>query len=85
MGKIQDCADKIYNTMVYSDSDNYITTESHLRGIMETMLIFLDYDDMIYIFRDIVIPMYTKRKHKNSERWLEFLNGQIEYLQEFTD
>lgn len=84
MGKIQDCAENILSVMIYSDSDEYNRSENILNfHVIDTMLIFLDYEDMIYIISERVIPEYIKRPHKNKDKWLEFLNKKVKEMKEF--
>lgn len=83
MSKYQDCAEQILSIMIYSDSDEYIRNETKLSQIFETMLIFLDYDDLIDIVKNRVIPKYNERNYKNKDKWILFLNNSIKYWYEY--
>lgn len=56
MSKIKDCADLIIEIMTYSSNDDTIRVESKLNSVIESMLIFLDYDDLIEILDNRVRP-----------------------------
>lgn len=64
---------------VFGSAENYLWLERIMESNFETMLIFLDYDDMIDIVSNRVIPMLKRRPFKNDTRWFEFLNNKIKY------
>lgn len=79
MSKIQDCADLIIKIMTYSSNDDTIRVESKLNSVIESMLIFLDYDDLIDILDNRVRPNLLPKK---LIIWSEYINNQITYFKE---
>lgn len=70
MGKIQECPDLISETMMYS-SEDVVTNEIKMNRIFETMLIFLDIDDLYEIGTKRVIPNLYEPTYE------EWKNGRI--------
>ena len=85
MSLYADCADHLYDNIFYSDKDNYNRTECNIEKIIETMLLFLDYSDMIEIVTERVIPKLEQRKFKNRELWFDFFNRKISFWKECAD
>lgn len=79
MSKIQDCADLIITTMTFCDKENKNRNFSVMNGIFESMLIFLDYDDLIDIVKNRVIPNFQPNVN---EYWFEYINGRLKYWDE---
>lgn len=63
MSKISECADIIWNTMTYNSSD-VIRAESKLDAIIETMLVFLDEEDLLDIIENRVVPRLLPKTNK---------------------
>lgn len=74
MSKIQDCADLIIEIMTYSPNDETIRVESKLNSVIESMLIFLDYDDLIEILDNRVRPHLLPTKLLI---WGDYINNKI--------
>ena len=79
MSKFQDCAEKIIEMMTYSSRDNQIQNEIAMDNVIETMLIFLDYDDVLDIIENGVIPRLLP---KVNERWFDYIKNKISFLRE---
>lgn len=79
MSKFNDCAVKIIEMMTYSSRDNQIQNEISMDNVIETMLIFLDYDDVIDIIENGVIPRLLP---KVNERWFDYIKNKISSLRE---
>lgn len=79
MSKIQDCAEKIIGMMTYSSRDNQIQNEISMDNVIETMLIFLDYDDVLDIIENGVIPRLLP---KVNERWSDYIKNKVNFLRE---
>ena len=77
MSKIQDCADLIIQIMTYSSNDDTIGVESKLNSVIESMLIFLDYDDLIDILDNHVRPNLLPTK---LIIWGGYINNKISDL-----
>lgn len=75
MSKYQDCADLIIEIMTYSSKDNQIANECKLNSVVESMLIFIDYDDLIDIFTKRVI---SRLLPKVNERWYDWYTNKLE-------
>ena len=76
MSKYQDCADLIIEIMTYSSKDNQIANECKLNSVVESMLIFIDYDDLIDIFTKRVI---SRLLPKVNERWYDWYTNKLEF------
>ena len=79
MSKIEDCADLIIESMTYSPNDDTIRVESKLNSVIESMLIFLDYNDLIEILDNRVRPRLLPTK---LIIWSDYINNKIIYLRE---
>ena len=79
MSKLVDSANIILQIMTYSDNDNFIKTESKLDSVIETLLIFLDYDDLIDILDNKVRPRLLPNK---LQIWNVYINQKIVYFTE---
>jgi hypothetical protein len=77
MSKIQDCSDLIIEIMTYSSNDDTIRVESKLNSVIESMLIFLDYDDLIEILDNRVRPRLLPTK---LIIWGDYINNKISDL-----
>ena len=77
MSKIEDCADLIIEIMTYSSNDDTIRVESKLNSVIESMLIFLDYDDLIEILDNRVRPNLLPTK---LIIWGDYINNKISDL-----
>ncbi len=77
MSKIEDCADLIIEIMTYSPNDETIRVESKLNSVIESMLIFLDYDDLIEILDNRVRPRLLPTK---LIIWSDYINNKISDL-----
>lgn len=78
MGKIQDCADKITIVMMNSSGD-IITKETNMDDTLDTMLIFLDVEDLYEIVTKKVIPTLHK---PTFEKWKNYLDRKLKYWNE---
>lgn len=85
MSLYADCAEHLYDNIFYSDKDNHNRAELNIEKIIETMLLFLDYSDMIEIVTERVIPKLEQRKFKNRELWFDFFNRKISFWKECAD
>lgn len=79
MSKLGDSADIILQIMTYSDNDNFIKTESKLDSVIEALLIFLDYDDLIDILDNKVRPRLRPNK---LQIWNGYIHQKIVYFTE---
>ena len=82
MSKYNDCANLIIEIMTYSSADNQITNESKLDAVVESMLIFLDYEDLIEIITTRVVPRLLP---KINQRWYDWYNNKIVFWGECID
>jgi hypothetical protein len=74
MSKIKDCASLIVEIMTYSNKDEQIKNECKLNNVLEAMLIFLDYEDMIDILDKRVTPSLLPQTYK---RWHSYIKETI--------
>ena len=79
MSKLGESANLIWEIMTYSDNDNFIKTESKLDSVIEALLIFLDYDDLIDILDNKVRPRLRPNKLKI---WNGYIHQKIVYFTE---
>lgn len=63
MSKLNECSDIIWETMTYNSSD-VILAESKLDAIIETMLVFLDEEDLLDIIENRVVPRLLPKTNK---------------------
>lgn len=71
MSKIQECADLIIEIMTYSSKDEQIRNECKLNSVIESMLIFLDVDDLRDILSERVVPHLLPKVY---QRWYDYIN-----------
>ena len=76
MSVLQDCAEKIIEMMTYCDKSNMIMNEARLNDVFESMLIFLDYDDMIDIMERRVIPRLLP---KINSLWYDYYTSTLKF------
>ena len=79
MSKLGESANLIFEIMTYSDNDNFIKTESKLDSVIEALLIFLDYDDLIDILDNKVRPRLRPNK---LQIWNGYIHQKINYFRE---
>lgn len=78
MSKITQCADLIHEICYYSNKNEIIKTESKLNSVIESMLIFLDEEDLIHIL-NIVFDRLATRKYTHFN---EYIERKIKFLRE---
>lgn len=79
MSQFGDCTDKIYNIIADSSYDYRFHTEKMLEEVFDTMLIFIDYYDMIEIVKIRVLPKVWELTHTpNDMYWIHYLENKIE-------
>ena len=79
MSQFGDCAEKIYNIIADSSYDYRFHTENTLEEVFDTMLIFIDYYDMIEIVKKRVLPKVWELAHTpNDMFWVHYLENKIE-------
>jgi hypothetical protein len=81
MSKITQCADLIHGICYYSDKNEVIRTESKFNSVIESMLIFLDEEDLIHIL-NIVFDRLATRKYTHFN---EYIERKIKFLRECID
>lgn len=79
MSKLVESANLIWEIMTYSDKDDIIKSESKLDSVIEALLIFLDYDDLIDILDNKVRPRLRPNK---MQIWNGYINQKIVYFTE---
>lgn len=79
MSKLVESANLIWEIMTYSDKDDIIKSESKLNSVIEALLIFLDYDDLIEILDNKVRP---RLRPNRLAIWNGYINQQIVYFTE---
>ena len=80
MSKIKDCANLIASIMTYSDKNEQIKNESKLDSVLEAMLIFLDYEDIVEIINEKVVPCLLPKVY---ERWHDYIENKLEDYNDF--
>ena len=84
MSQFGDCAEKIYNIIANSSYDYRFHTENTLEDIFDTMLIFIDYYDMVGIVKERVYPKVCKLVHSpNDTHWVTYLERKIKEWESF--
>ena len=84
MSQFGDCAEKIYNIIANSSYDYRFHTENTLEEIFDTMLIFIDYYDMVGIVKERVYPKVCKLVHSpNDTHWVTYLERKIKEWESF--
>ena len=78
MSKLTQCADLIHEICYYSDKNEIIRTENKLNSVIESILIFLDAEDLIHII-NVVLQRLAERKNT---RFNEYFEMKITYLRE---
>ena len=76
MSKLVESANLIWEIMTYSDKDDIIKSESKLNSVIEALLIFLDYDDLIDILDSKVRP---RLRPNRLAIWNGYINQKINY------
>lgn len=79
MSKLVDSATLIWEIMTYSDKDDIIKSESKLNSVIEALLIFLDYDDLIDILDNKVRPRLLPSR---LVIWNDYIKQKINYFRE---
>ena len=79
MSKLVESANLIWEIMTYSDKDDIIKSESKLNSVIEALLIFLDYDDLIDILDNKVRPRLRPNK---LQIWNGYIKQKINYFTE---
>lgn len=82
MSKIQECADLIIGIMTYSSKDEQIRNESKLNSVIESMLIFLDVDDLCDILNERVVPHLLPTIY---QRWHDYIMIKLRYWKECSE
>ena len=84
MSQFGDCTDKIYNIIANSSYDYRFHTENTLEEVFDTMLIFIDYYDMVEIVKKRVYPKVCKLVHSpNDTHWVTYLERKIKEWESF--
>lgn len=84
MSQFGDCAEKIYNIIANSSYDYRFHTENTLEEVFDTMLIFIDYYDMVEIVKKRVYPKVCKLVHSpNDTHWVTYLERKIKEWESF--
>ena len=84
MSQFGDCAEKIYNIIANSSYDYRFHTENTLEEVFDTMLIFIDYYDMVEIVKKRVLPKVCKLVHSpNDTHWVTYLERKIKEWESF--
>ena len=80
MSQFGDCAEEIYNIIANSSYDYRFHTESILEEVFDTMLIFINYEDMIEIVKKRVLPkVVCKLVHTEYDMfWVNYLENKIQ-------
>jgi hypothetical protein len=79
MSKLVESANLICEIMTYSDKNDIIKSESKLNSVIEALLIFLDYDDLIDILDNKVRTMLLPSR---LVIWYDYINQKINYFRE---
>jgi hypothetical protein len=79
MSKLGESANLIFEIMTYSDKDDIMKSESKLNSVIEALLIFLDYDDLIDILDNKVRP---RLRPNRLAIWNGYINQKINYFRE---
>ena len=81
MSKLQDCAEIIKGIMMYN-SDDVRLAENKLNTTLETMLVFLDHQDLIDIVRGRVLPYL---RPKQAALFYDYITQNLAYWKECCD
>jgi hypothetical protein len=79
MSKLGESANLICEIMTYGDKNDIIKSESKLNSVIEALLIFLDYDDLIDILDNKVRTMLLPSR---LVIWHDYINQKINYFRE---
>ena len=80
MSKIKDCVDLIASIMTYSDKNEQIKNEAKLNSVLEAMLIFLDYEDIVEIINERVVPCLRPQVYA---RWYDYIENKLDNYDNF--
>lgn len=84
MSQFGDCAEKIYNIIANSSYDYRFHTENTLEEVFDTMLIFIDYYDMVEIVKKRVLPKVWELVHTENDMYLvTYLERKIKEWESF--
>lgn len=84
MSKWNDCAEEIYNIIANSSYDYRFHTEKTLEEVFDTMLIFIDYYDMVEIVKKRVLPKVWEIVHSPYDtHWVTYLERKIKEWESF--
>jgi hypothetical protein len=84
MSQFGDCAEKIYNIIANSSYDYRFHTENTLEEVFDTMLIFINYEDLVEIVKKRVYPKVWKLVHSpNDTHWVTYLERKIKEWESF--
>ena len=79
MSKLGESANLIFEIMTYCDKDDIIKSESKLNSVIDALLIFLDYDDLIDILDNKVRP---RLRPNRLAIWNGYIRQKIVYFTE---
>ena len=84
MSNWNDCAEKIYNLIANSSYDYRYRTEEILENVFDTILIFIDYKDLVEIVEERVYPKVCKLVHTPYDtHWVTYLERKIKEWESF--
>ena len=84
MSQFGDCAEKIYNIIANSSYDYRHRTEEILENVFDTILIFIDYKDLVEIVKERVYPKVYKLVHSLYDlHWVIYLERKIKEWESF--
>lgn len=84
MSNWNDCAEKIYNLIANSSYDYRHRTEEILENVFDTILIFIDYEDLVEIVKERVYPKVCKLVlSPNDTHWVTYLERKIKEWESF--
>ena len=84
MSQFGDCAENIYNIIANSSYDYRYRTEDILENVFDTMLIFIDYKDLVEIVKERVYPKVWNLVHTpNDMHWVTYLERKIKEWESF--
>ena len=84
MSKWNDCAEKIYDIIANSSYDYRYRAEKILENVFDTMLIFINYEDLVEIVKERVYPKVWKLVHSPYDtHWVTYLERKIKEWESF--
>lgn len=84
MSKWNDCAEKIYDIIANSSYDYRYRAEDILENVFDTMLIFINYEDLVEIVKKRVYPKVWKLVHSPYDtHWVTYLERKIKEWESF--